>query len=222
VYVPHLNPGARHTRAAIRAYVDQLRGLPDEYHPFVASVHMHDIRSGLAELLIELDVPVVTAGNTLRSDFFYRWIEIAQYFRYATSSQPGSELCHFHQLGGNYFVFGDRLAHDGSIQSDIQKRKRLSQLENSVGSVVTDVRNGLFRFPPSDEHRPGQQLFLTLYWNSGSRLSTKDLRKIWIRDLPSLGPSYWISWSLTLVVNLLMPRSSRRRMKSVFRRRSRG
>lgn len=212
-FIPHLLPGDRHDVETLEEYVNQLTMLPEEYQPVVACVHMHDARSGLAERLKGMGLAVVTAGNTSHPLFFLRWIAIARLFNFATSPSPGSELIHFHLLGGKYFIHGTKPTFKGPLES------KLVAIENHRSSASRTARNAAFAFrdaafafPPKDSAKAAQSLYVSLFTTLGPRMRPVCLRRLFVRRLLRVGLSYWARWILYLVMRLFpsLARSARR------------
>lgn len=193
-FVPHLVPGSQHTEAFTRDYVEALHDLPDEYGPVVACLHKHDVKSGLAAALMDLGVPVISAGNTSHPLYFHRWVELVRRFRYATSSYPGSDLVLFHQLGGTYFVYGPKLEFHGSIDSDDRAASQMTDLEVLLQNELDDLRDRLFAYPPDRSARPAQDAYLSLFLTAGDRLTPWAFWRLLAGALVRVRPSYWRKW----------------------------
>lgn len=89
-------------------YIEQLKQLPERYHPITICMHMHDIRKGTHMDFIREGFEVVTAGNTLDQRFIERFYEIISSHKYATSNTPGSYLYYCVEMGLPFFVYGDK------------------------------------------------------------------------------------------------------------------
>jgi len=89
-------------------YFEQLRGLPDRFQPVVLCLHMHDIKAGLHKELRCHGFPIVTAGNTLSTNFVDRFYDLVKDYAYATSQTWGSQVAYCVELGVPYFFLGER------------------------------------------------------------------------------------------------------------------
>lgn len=89
-------------------YFEQLRGLPDRFQPVVLCLHMHDIKAGLHKELRRHGFPLVTAGNTLSTDFVDHFYDLVKDYSYATSQTWGSQVAYCVELGIPYFFMGER------------------------------------------------------------------------------------------------------------------
>ncbi len=89
-------------------YFEQLRGLPDRFQPVVLCLHMHDIKAGLHKELRRHGFSIVTAGNSLSTDFVDRFYDLVKDYAYATSQTWGSQVAYCVELGVPYFFLGER------------------------------------------------------------------------------------------------------------------
>jgi hypothetical protein len=193
-FVPHLLPGEAYKDGYIPELLGALTALPREYHPIVACLHVHEVRSGLAETIADAGIPVVSAGHPSHPHYFHRWVEIARQFKYGTSPTPGSELIHFKSLGGSYFTYGPVLRTDGAHASSRQAQNGQTVLERALDDSRERLIAQLFPFPPDDVDEGLQNAFVE-YWSlAGHRLTGREIRRLFLRDLRFVRPAYWLSW----------------------------
>lgn len=89
-------------------YIEQLKQLPEKYHPVTICMHMHDIQKGAHMDFIREGFEVVTAGNSLDQRFIERFYEIISSHQFATSNTPGSYLYYCVEMGIPFFVYGEK------------------------------------------------------------------------------------------------------------------
>lgn len=89
-------------------YFKQLRELPDALQPVVLCLHMHDIRAGMHKKLRSYGFPIVTAGNTMATDFVDRFYGLIKGFSYATAQTWGSYAAYCVELGVPFFFLGEQ------------------------------------------------------------------------------------------------------------------
>lgn len=89
-------------------YIEDLKNLPEQYHPITVCLHMHDIRKDLHMDFIRSGFNVVTAGNSLDQRFIQRFYEIVASHKYATSNVPGAYLYYCVEMGVPFFTYGER------------------------------------------------------------------------------------------------------------------
>lgn len=89
-------------------YFERLRNLPSRFQPVVLCLHMHDIAMGLHKELRRHGFPIVTAGNTLSTNFVDRFYEQVSQYSYATAPAWGSHSAYCVELGVPYFQMGNK------------------------------------------------------------------------------------------------------------------
>ena len=108
VFFSHGTPDVKWVGHDTEEYFEKLRELPSKFQPVVLCLHMHDIRAGLHKELRRYGFPIVTAGNTLTTDFVDRFYNLVKDYSYATSQTWGSQVAYCVELGIPYFFFGER------------------------------------------------------------------------------------------------------------------
>lgn len=91
----------------IEEYIEQLKTLPEQYHPVCVCLHMHDIVKGQHKLFLKHGIPVYTAGNTSDYRFAERWYDLVKNFKYTTSNMIGSYTYYAVEMGIPFFIYGD-------------------------------------------------------------------------------------------------------------------
>lgn len=176
VFFTHTVPGVRLEGSGGDEYFEQLRNLPQEFHPIVLCLHMHDIKSGFYKTLRRYGFPIVTAGNTSSDAFVDRFYELVSSFSYASSQEWGSQTAYCVELGIPYFLLGP-----------VPRLVNLSHTEMPLGMVgkyqdddhrrYMETARRLFSYPSvdlTDEKRR----FIAAILGVGSGLKPADLRKI--------------------------------------------
>ncbi len=106
VYFSH-STSAFEVKTNLERYIEELRRLPEKYHPICISIHMHDVENGVHRYFMEQGFPVYTAGNPSDQRFAERFYELLRHFRYTTSNSPGSHTFYSVEMGIPYFSYGD-------------------------------------------------------------------------------------------------------------------
>lgn len=89
-------------------YFEKLRELPNKFQPVVLCLHMHDIKAGLHKKLRRHGFPIVTAGNTLSTNFVDRFYDLVKNYSYATAQVWGSNAAYCVELDIPFFHLGGR------------------------------------------------------------------------------------------------------------------
>lgn len=89
-------------------YFERLRNLPSKFHPIVLCLHSSDIAAGLHKELRRHGFPIVTAGNTLSTNFVDRFYEQVGQYSFATAPAWGSYAAYCVEFGVSYFQLGNR------------------------------------------------------------------------------------------------------------------
>jgi hypothetical protein len=104
VFVPHSVPGSK-SYFDLKGYVNFLSLLPQEFHPLVFCLHMHDVERKTIRHIQKEGFSVVTTGSSLHPRYIRRFYGILKNFKYATSSSIGSQLFYCHEFGIKYFLY---------------------------------------------------------------------------------------------------------------------
>lgn len=106
VFLPHELPGHEFIQYD---YSNYIRSVTLELgEPSALMIPMHSVRSGTHKKLRDLNIPLLSAGNTESPMFGDRFIDIVSNFRRATSSAIGSQAYFAADLGLDYVIFGER------------------------------------------------------------------------------------------------------------------
>jgi hypothetical protein len=108
VFFTHGTPSVKWEGHDTEEYFEKLRELPSKFQPVVLCLHMNDIKAGLHKELRRHGFPIVTAGNTLSTNFVDRFYDLVKDYSYATSNVWGSQVAYCVDLGIPYFLLGER------------------------------------------------------------------------------------------------------------------
>lgn len=89
-----------------KKYINQLKQLPDQYHPISICLHYHDINKGLHRIYLDEGFEVFTAGNPSHPKFTERFYDILKNFKYSTSNWIGSYIYYSVEMGIPFFLHG--------------------------------------------------------------------------------------------------------------------
>ena len=106
VFFAHSTPNTKFEGHDTEEYFERLRQLPNKFQPVVLCLHMHEIKSGCHKKLRRYGFPIVTAGNTLSTEFVDRFYDLVKDYSYATSQIFGSYFAYCVELGVPYFTLG--------------------------------------------------------------------------------------------------------------------
>lgn len=87
-------------------YIEELKKLPEEFHPICICMHMHDIYKGAHKIFLEHGFPVYTAGNAFDQRFAERFYGILKNFKYSMSNFIGSHAFYSIELGIPFLLYG--------------------------------------------------------------------------------------------------------------------
>lgn len=87
-------------------YINELKSLPDKFHPLTICMHYVDIEKGLDRLFLKHGFNVVTAGHKNNIQFVQNFYEIIRDKKYGTSNIFGSQALYAADLGLPYFLYG--------------------------------------------------------------------------------------------------------------------
>jgi len=104
VFVPHSVPGLVLPFDLVE-YIKFLSSLPQEFHPLVFCLHVHDMERKIVRDIHRQGFSVVTVGNNLHPRYVRRFYGILKNFKYATSPDVGSPLFYCHEFGVKYFLY---------------------------------------------------------------------------------------------------------------------
>jgi len=117
VFVPHAVPGFDADPFDIVEYVKMLSSLPQEFHPLVFCLHVHDVKTNFVREIRRQGFSVVTAGSSLHPRYVRRFYGILKNFEFATSPRWGSQLFYCHEFGVKYFLYDQESKFQRSFQS---------------------------------------------------------------------------------------------------------
>jgi len=107
IFLSHSTVGKDFVDYDYDKYFSELVSLPEEYHPLVICMHMHDINKKYHLNFRKYGIPIVTAGDTSSPYFIERFYSIISRFNFATSNTGGSELFYCEEFGVRYFIKGE-------------------------------------------------------------------------------------------------------------------
>jgi hypothetical protein len=173
VFVSHSLKDYDHYEYNWDAYFEQIMSLPKIYHPITFCVHYHDVLKGLHLKILERGLNVVSLGHTTSHFFIDRFYDLATNFKYATSSDGGSDLFYCESIGIKYFIYGEELLVNFNSSNTIGDNP-----EDKLYQKFKIDKAALFQFPPkpSDE----KKAFVNKYMGLDGKycIQYEDLRKL--------------------------------------------
>jgi hypothetical protein len=136
-------------------YIEELKKLPEKFHPICISLHMHDIHKGQHHLFMEHGFPIYTAGAAEDVRFSKRWYDIARNFKYMTSNLLGSYTFYSVEMGTPFFLYGTDLGFvnhaDLNMPLGVMKQSynmtpeitHLYALFSALGALITDEQQAV-------------------------------------------------------------------------------
>jgi hypothetical protein len=106
VFFTHHVPGIEWQGHNDDMYLQELKKLPEKFHPIVLCMHMHDINAGHHKNIRHWNLPIVTVGNIYDDEFIDRFYSLVSQFSYGTSQEWGSQTAYMTELGIPYFFLG--------------------------------------------------------------------------------------------------------------------
>ncbi|MDD2892318.1 MAG: hypothetical protein PHF20_00185 [Halothiobacillaceae bacterium] len=106
VFYAHSNSTTTPVYENLDDYINDLKSLPEKYHPVAFCLSFHDIRKGLHKELRKYGIPLVTAGTTASQKFVDRFYSLVYKFKFASSPNVGSHTYYVMEAGVPFFLFG--------------------------------------------------------------------------------------------------------------------
>ena len=129
-------------------YFNELNKLDNDLKPLVICIHMHDINKGLHKKLRKYELPLITIGNSLNSDFVDRFYDIISNFKHATSNSIGSQLFYCTEIGLPYFLYGDRPVYFNKSDENMPKGK-MTYYDNNTEILSKEIIMSFSKFSQS-------------------------------------------------------------------------
>jgi hypothetical protein len=107
VFFPHSNSAAQPILDDFDKYIEQLKNLPNKYHPLTICISFHDVEAGNHKFLRKYGLPIVSAGSAHSRNFVDRFYSLIYQFQYTTSPNLGSHCYYNLEAGIPFFLFGD-------------------------------------------------------------------------------------------------------------------
>jgi hypothetical protein len=110
IFLPHTNFGFEHHYDVI-SYLHQILDSDNFEAPYKVIIHPTDVKKGLLEHVgqkfqYNINMKIRSLGSNLDYHFLDRFYDETNKYKYATSSQPGTELFLCHEIGIEYKIMG--------------------------------------------------------------------------------------------------------------------
>lgn len=139
VYPAHSTPLLEET-FDIKNYIEQLKSLPEKFHPIYICLHKHDIDKGVHNVYLDAGFSVVTAGNFGDDRFVDRFYEILKHFKYSTSNEIYTCTFLSVNFGVPFFAYGEN--------------------SKTINYEDPNYEKGEFKFQNIDGYQEAYELFL--------------------------------------------------------------
>lgn len=169
-------------------YFDQLRNLPDKFHPLVFMFHINDIKKGYHKFIQNMGFPYLTAGNQNNSLFIDRFYDIARNFKYATSNTGGSELFYCQELGVDYFILGEEpiFFNKGHRENPLGKLDNVDRLQTKLNKY----KRKLFHYRNLHGGKEDKHNFIEDSLGLNSNISKESFKKMVLKEYFKQLPAY--------------------------------
>ena len=147
VFLPHSCVGIEVEDYSFNGYIDELLSLPPKFHPFILCIHRHDVQKKLHLQLLDYNLPIITAGETSSPYFVERFYSMISNFRFATSSDIGSQSFYCEDFGVRYFCKGREPTY---IDAGNETKPPFVVKLDKFGIDSAQTARRLFAFPPVD------------------------------------------------------------------------
>lgn len=129
IFLPHSNPSlGNKLDTNLDLYIAHLNQLDQKFKPFTLCIQIHDISMQNLEKLRKYNLPIVSAGNSLHSDFVDQFYEMIASFEFATSSVIGSHTFLCEEFGVKFFVHGNSNEFKKEDNEDLQIYEKLQDI----------------------------------------------------------------------------------------------
>ncbi len=130
-FIPHTVPSeGKQFDFNFELYLKVLDNLDDKYKPFVLSLQMHDVTIENLRKIRKYNIPIISAGNTLNSDFVDNLYNNISNFMYATSPEIGTHTWICQDFGIDFFILGN-----SSLQDKYREIYKSYQFLESIFSI---------------------------------------------------------------------------------------
>jgi hypothetical protein len=141
IFLPHSNPSlGNKLETDLDLYITQLNQLDKIFKPFTLCIQIHDISMQNLEELRKYNMPIVSAGNSLHSDFVDQFYEMISFFKFATSSAIGSHTFLCEEFGVKFFVYGNSNKSTKVDDKDLQIYEKLNDVFSFKNLNITNEK----------------------------------------------------------------------------------
>ena len=129
--------------------IEELRDLPEEFHPITLCVHWSDVKRGQHLEFQKLGFNVVCAGHTFDYLFVYRWLHLASQFKLLAGCGIGSSLFYSVLLGVPYYLTEEDIVAENAPdfkpfnktgkEYSPQGLKKLQAIRKLFGEPLTEI-----------------------------------------------------------------------------------
>lgn len=202
IFYSHTNNGIDIEDFDDDQYFDELKSLPDDYHPLVICLHQHDIVKGIHEKLRKYNLPIITMGNTSSTLFVDRFYNVLSNFKHATSTSGGTDLFIATEFGVDYFILGRK----PKYVNHSHKENPIGVLDHRADAVYLAAdkeKRRLFSFGADFYSEKISFCDKVLGLNNENVVSLKNYRNTLIVEMIKLAPLYIFVVMKGLVKRLL-------------------
>lgn len=121
----------------IRKFCEQLRGLPDEFHPITICLHWHDVLRGMDKVYEKEGFRVVSAGNMYSDKFPENFYNILKQHKYSASNEPGSYMLYAVEMGIPFFLIGQSARRINKGDPNVPLNFNINEFE--IGQVAIEL-----------------------------------------------------------------------------------
>jgi len=129
--------------------IEELKNLPEEFHPVTVCIHWQDVEKGLHKYFQSKGFKVVSAGHLNDDNYMFRWLHLVSQFKLVAHSGAGSAMFYSVAAGipfyltteeakpekpSNFQPFHKDIPHHSSAAT-----KRIESLKTLFGQPVSQI-----------------------------------------------------------------------------------
>lgn len=193
VFFTHHVPGIEWQGHDDDQYLEELKQLPEKFHPIVLCMHMHDINAGHHKKIRHWGFPIVTVGNIYSDAFIDRFYNLTSQFAFGTSQEWGSQTAYMIELGIPYFFLGKTPVLVNLSHKEMPRGK-VDRFQDEEHKRYVEKSEQLFS-KPLDEVSTAQQTFVNEILGLNSSVTEQETAQIIWKSLFT----HWRQWHQILL-----------------------
>lgn len=123
-------------------YINQLKNIPEQFHPIHVCLHPTDMNKGLNEIFEQQGYRVFTAGDLASYRYTINFYDILRNYRYSMSNLLGSYLFYSVEMGIPFSLYGEEPRYFNKSDGNIEKGNYESYRQYSTYKKAKELFSG--------------------------------------------------------------------------------